>query len=101
MDLGLTGKKVIVTGGSRGLGRSILETLVREGAIVSTCARGEDGLAKALDAVRKDGGTVFGSALDVRDADAFRAWIDQAADQMDGIDIIVSNVSTRLQGNDE
>jgi len=101
MDLGLTGKKVIVTGGSRGLGRSILETLVQEGAIVSTCARGEEGLTKTLNAVRETGGTVFGSALDVRDADAFRDWIDQAADEMGGVDIIISNVSTRLQGNDE
>lgn len=101
MDLGLTGKKVIVTGGSRGLGRSILETLVQEGAIVSTCARGEEGLVKALEAMREQGGTVYGAALDVRDGDAFRAWIDQAADDMGGIDIVISNVSTRLQGSDE
>jgi len=101
MDLGLTGKKVIVTGGSRGLGRCILETLVGEGAMVATCARGEEGLNTALADARAKGGTVFGSALDVRDADAFRAWIDQAADELGGIDIIVSNVSTRLQGHDE
>jgi 3-oxoacyl-[acyl-carrier protein] reductase len=51
--------------------------------------------------LRAGGGTVHGSALDVRDAEAFRAWIDQSAQKMGGLDILVSNVSTRLQGQDE
>lgn len=101
MDLNLEGKKVVVTGGSRGLGRAIVDQFVAEGAEVSTCARGETGLSEALRAWRGAGGTVHGAALDVRDSAAFRAWIDRAAADMGGIDILVSNVSTRLQGSDE
>lgn len=101
MDLNLEGKKVVVTGGSRGLGRAIAEQFLAEGAEVSTCARGEAGLAQALDEMRAAGGKVHGAALDVRDAAAFRTWIDQAGAEMNGIDILVSNVSTRLQGADE
>lgn len=101
MDLGLKDKKVIVTGGSRGLGRAIVETFLAEGAIVSTCARGEKGLEETLSSLRQGGGRVFGTALDVRDAEAFEAWVQRAAEDMDGIDIVVSNVSTRLQGDDD
>ncbi|MEE2878127.1 MAG: SDR family oxidoreductase [Pseudomonadota bacterium] len=101
MDLKLSGKRVLVTGGSRGLGRSIVATFLREGAIVRTCARGQEGLNKTLAELRVDGADVDGKALDVRDADAFRDWVDQSATEMGGTDIIVSNVSTRLQGSDE
>ena len=102
MDLNLTGKKVIVTGGSRGLGRATCAQFLDEGAIVSTCARNEAGLETALDEMRQaSGGTISGRAIDVRDADTFRRWIDEAAEEMGGLDMIVSNVSTRLQGNDE
>ena len=72
MDLNLDGKKVVVTGGSRGLGRAIVEQFLAEGAEVSTCARGEAGLAQALDEMRAAGGKVHGAALDVRDAAAKR-----------------------------
>jgi 3-oxoacyl-[acyl-carrier protein] reductase len=101
MDLNLEGKKVVVTGGSRGLGRAIVSQFIAEGAEVSTCARGEAGLNQALGEWRTRGGKVYGAALDVRDGAAFRSWIDQAATLMGGIDILVSNVSTRLQGSDE
>jgi 3-oxoacyl-[acyl-carrier protein] reductase len=101
MDLNLEGKKVVVTGGSRGLGRAIVSQFIAEGAEVSTCARGEAGLNQALGEWRTCGAKVHGAALDVQDGAAFRSWIDQAATQMGGIDILVSNVSTRLQGSDE
>lgn len=101
MDLELEGKKVVVTGGSRGLGRAIVSQFIAEGAEVSTCARGQEGLDQALAEWRKHGGKVHGAALDVRDGTAFRSWINESASQMGGIDILVSNVSTRLQGTDE
>ena len=47
MDLGLTGKKVVITGGSRGLGRAIATKMLEEGASVAICARGQEGVDEA------------------------------------------------------
>ena len=93
MDLGLTGKRALVTGGSRGIGLAICRALVAEGATVTTCARGQDSLDEALAAL---GPHARGSALDVRDDAALARWVDDAAAAMGGIDILVSNVSTRV-----
>jgi 3-oxoacyl-[acyl-carrier protein] reductase len=99
MDLELKGKKAIVTGGSRGLGQAIAQTLCREGARVSICARGEARLNQTLSEIRAGGGEISGAALDVRDGDAFKVWIETAVSDMGGLDILISNVSTRLDGS--
>lgn len=96
MDLGLAGKKAIVTGGSRGIGMAIVDTLLKEGAEVATCARGKDALEARLEQWRNDGHTVHGEALDVTDVDAFEAWLDNSVESMGGCDIFVSNVFTLL-----
>lgn len=92
MDLGLTGKRAIITGGSRGIGRAITETLLAEGASVAISARGEEGLNAALNEM-SDQGTVFGSVVDVADGEALEAWVGEAAGQLGGIDIVISNAS--------
>ena len=97
MDLGLTGKKAIVTGGSRGIGLAIVQTLLDEGATVATCARGKEALDARLDAWRSDGKTVFGEALDVTNAEAFESWLDSSVESMGGCDIFVSNVFSMLK----
>ncbi len=96
MDLELAGRRAIVTGASRGIGRAIAETLAGEGAAVAICARGQAGLDAALEALRATGVTAFGAAFDTRDAAATRGFVADAAAALGGIDILVSNVSTRL-----
>ncbi len=93
MDLGLSGRRAIVTGASRGIGRAVAETLAAEGVQVALCARGEAGVKEACEALARRGVRAFGRALDVRDGDALRAWVAEAAGQLGGLDVFVSNVS--------
>jgi len=70
MDLGLKGKRALVTGGTKGIGRAIAETFADEGAGVSICARNRDDVEMTVASLRKKGVTSFGRALDVTDAAA-------------------------------
>jgi NAD(P)-dependent dehydrogenase (short-subunit alcohol dehydrogenase family) len=92
MDLGLAGKKAVITGGSRGIGRAITERLLQEGASVAISARGQEGLDAALSEMA-DLGDIRGSAVDAADSDALKAWVAESAEAMGGLDIIISNAS--------
>ena len=95
MDLGLKGKRVIVTGGSKGIGKAILDKFVEEGASIATCARGPEALEKALDDWKSSGARVYGEALDVTDSEKYTSWLNNAVEFLGGLDIFISNVSTR------
>ncbi|MDQ2726709.1 MAG: SDR family oxidoreductase [Actinomycetota bacterium] len=92
MDLQLAGSRVLVTGGTRGIGRAIVEAFVDEGAEVGFCARKPDEVS-ATEAALRERGKVAGAAVDVGDAPALVAWVAAAAEAMDGIDAVVANVS--------
>lgn len=97
MDLGLKDRKVIVSGGSRGIGRAIVETFLAEGAQVAFCARDAAGVAAAEQALD---GRARGTAVDVTDAAALAAWVAAAGEDMGGIDVVVPNVSALAGGAD-
>jgi 3-oxoacyl-[acyl-carrier protein] reductase len=92
MDLGLSGKKAIVTGSTKGIGRAIAETLLDEGAAVAICARDADGVAAAV-AELAGRGTVWGRAVDAADATSLSSFISEATEQLGGLDIYVHNTS--------
>ena len=79
MDLGLTGLRAVISGGTKGIGRAVAELLVEEGAAVAICARDGDAVAETTTALQARGGSAFGQALDVSNADDLKAWIGAAA----------------------
>ena len=99
MDLRLSGKRAVITGGSKGIGRAIAEAFADEGVNVSICARNADEVAAAVDALTSKGVNAFGRALDVADGVALAEWISWSARELGGIDALVCNVSALAVGD--
>lgn len=93
MDLGLSGKKVVITGSTKGIGRAIANLMTAEGADVAICSRNQAEVDTAIAELGSNGGKVVGGAVDVADKAAYQAWIAQMGEELGGIDIFIPNVS--------
>jgi 3-oxoacyl-[acyl-carrier protein] reductase len=97
-DKFLTNQVALVTGASRGLGRSIALTLAREGAAIAAVARSEEALKETLEAIRAEGGVAEPFALDVADGAAVDATVEKIAARFEHIDILVNNAGVTRDG---
>jgi 3-oxoacyl-[acyl-carrier protein] reductase len=93
MDLQLSGSRVLVTGGTRGIGRAIVEAFADEGAAVEFCARDAGEIEVTEKELSGRGAGVRGVQVDVSDGAALASWVEAAAGRLGGIDAVVANVS--------
>ncbi|KRG69569.1 SDR family NAD(P)-dependent oxidoreductase [Pseudoxanthomonas dokdonensis] len=100
-DPSCSGLRVLVAGGSRGIGRAIAEGFALSGASVSICARGADALRQAADELAVHGGIVHDQVCDLADADAISDYVNQAAAALGGLDVVINNASGYGNGPDD
>jgi 3-oxoacyl-[acyl-carrier protein] reductase len=102
MQIRFDGKRVVVAGGSRGIGRAIALGFAATGASVSICARGEAALRETeRELVAAGAGKVHAAVCDLADGDAVRGYVAAAAAALGGIDTLVNNASGFGRSDDE
>jgi 3-oxoacyl-[acyl-carrier protein] reductase len=101
MELGIAGKKAVVTGASKGLGRAIAEELVLEGVDLAVCSRDQEEIATAAKELRRAGGTVYDQVADVTDPAQVRDFVARSAEALGGIDFLVNNAGRARPGDFE
>jgi 3-oxoacyl-[acyl-carrier protein] reductase len=101
VDLGLAGRRAVVTGGSKGLGQAIAAELLAEGAEVVICSRNQAELDKTAAELAAAGGSVTALACDVTDPAQVESFIAGSAEALGGIDILVNNAGAARPGRFE
>ena len=97
MNLKLKDKRILVTGGSKGIGRAICQGFLEEGSVIEFCARNVEQVAQA-ERDLSSFGSIKGSVVDVTDAAGLATWVNGAAERMGGIDCVISNASALSVG---
>ena len=87
MDVGLWGEKAIVTGATKGIGRGVIELLIAEGADIGCRARTADEVNETVQALQRPDNQVIGDAVNVRDAEAYEAWLERTMTGLGGCDV--------------
>jgi 3-oxoacyl-[acyl-carrier protein] reductase len=103
VDLGLTGRRALVTGGSKGIGLAVAAELLAEGASVAICSRTPDEVKRAADELRSShaDAEVVDLVADVTDVDQVQTLVDDSAQRLGGLDILVNNAGGAHPGNFE
>lgn len=99
MNIDLSGKRVIVTGASRGIGWAIAQAFAAEGARIAICARTEEAVISAGQALQANAQAVIDRAVDVTDSQAVNAFVKEIADAWGGVDVLVNNAGQGKGGN--
>lgn len=103
MDLGLTGRRALVTGGSKGIGYAVADELLAEGAAVAICSRTAEELERAAGELQHEhpDATLVHVVADVTDAGQVQQLVDRAAQELGGLDVLVNNAGGAHPGNFE
>jgi 3-oxoacyl-[acyl-carrier protein] reductase len=101
VEISFKGKKVLVGGGSRGIGRSIALAFAASGADVAVCARGSESLRAVEADLRQHGGKVFGTACDLGDESQVIRYVNDSAEALGGIDVLINSASGMGMKDDE
>src|SRR5438046_2134925 len=101
MNLGLRSKNVVVTGGSRGIGRAIALAFAEEGANVAICARGEDTLVKTAEELRQKNVKVFARPCDIADPKVLDGFLEETRSALGSVDVLVNNAAAFIPADDE
>jgi 3-oxoacyl-[acyl-carrier protein] reductase len=101
MSFDFTGRKAIICGGSRGIGRAIALGLAANGAAVSICARGTESLERTRSELAASGHKVHAASFDLANEAAIKTYIAEAAAALGGIDVLVNNASAFGSADDE
>ena len=101
MKIDLSGKRAVVTGGSRGIGRAIALACAETGAAVSICARGAEALEQVRREIAERGVKAHTAVCDLADGEAAARYVAEAGEALGGIDILVNNASGFGTSHDE
>lgn len=99
MNIDLSTKRVIVTGGSRGIGLAIAKAFAAEGARVAICARDPQAVMSAGQTLAAQAQAVIARAVDVTDTAAVQAFVSEVIQAWDGVDVLVNNAGQGRGGN--